>query len=189
MIEQLTPQQQVLIPVYREKWRKIALSTEPIDSQKATQSVRFAYAALGYKQPQIVICDSPRAALDRIFIPFFETSRESRSSRNIKQQITAVFGHNLTSKMLTPLVTRKEEFFLCSLLNREVYRFLINQLVDYFNWLLGSAFKSLEKSLDSRRQITVLDTWHERRRKFDWFTIHKHNDINNFFLHRYLAAR
>ncbi|MEG4037307.1 hypothetical protein QUA03_26205 [Microcoleus sp. S36b_A4] len=112
MIEQLTPQQQALIPVYREHWRKIALSTEPIEREAAAKkSVRFAYAALGYKEPQIIICDSPRAAFDRIFIPIFETCQKSPSGRNIKQEITAVLGHDLTYKILTQIVTRKEEFF------------------------------------------------------------------------------
>ncbi|MEG4588509.1 hypothetical protein QUA54_25305 [Microcoleus sp. MOSTC5] len=34
-IYRLTQEQEALIPVYREKWRAIALSTEPIDRQKA----------------------------------------------------------------------------------------------------------------------------------------------------------
>jgi len=37
-IGELTPEQVALIPVYREKWRAIALSTEPIDPQKATEA-------------------------------------------------------------------------------------------------------------------------------------------------------
>ena len=114
MIEQLTPQQQALIGVYREKWRRIALSTESIDREEAAKSVIFAYAAIGYKEPQIIICDSPRAAIERIFIPIFERCQESPSWRNIKQEITAVLGHNLTYKMLSQMVTRKKEFFfLC----------------------------------------------------------------------------
>jgi hypothetical protein len=179
MIEKLTPEQEALIPVYREKWWKIALSTEPIDREKPTQSVRFAYAALGYKEPQIVICDSPCTALYRLFIPIFEACQESPSWRNIKQEITAVLGHNLTYKMLTPIVTRKEECFLFSMLNTEVY--ILRELVDYFNLLLWSAFNSLERSIDSRRQITGVYTWHERWRKFDRFARHKYHDINKFF--------
>ncbi|MEW5856259.1 MAG: hypothetical protein AB1861_02560 [Cyanobacteriota bacterium] len=35
-IDKLTPQE-ALIPVYRQKWRAIALSTEPIDRQKAAE--------------------------------------------------------------------------------------------------------------------------------------------------------
>jgi hypothetical protein len=64
-IEKLTPSQEALIPVYREKWRAIALSTEPIDRQKAAEAVNAAYQIIGYLPPQIVFCDSPNAALSR----------------------------------------------------------------------------------------------------------------------------
>ena len=37
IITELTPGQEALIPVYREKWRKIALSTE-IESSGSNQS-------------------------------------------------------------------------------------------------------------------------------------------------------
>ncbi|NEQ23063.1 MAG: hypothetical protein F6K28_28700, partial [Microcoleus sp. SIO2G3] len=43
LIETLTPEQEALIPVIREKWRQIALSTEPINRQKATQAIKAAY--------------------------------------------------------------------------------------------------------------------------------------------------
>jgi hypothetical protein len=46
LITELTPEQEALIPVYREKWRAIALSTDPIDRQKATEAVKLAYAAM-----------------------------------------------------------------------------------------------------------------------------------------------
>ncbi|MBD2185100.1 hypothetical protein [Planktothrix sp. FACHB-1355] len=58
-IEKLTPQQEALIPVYREKWRKIALSTEAIDRQKAANSIKVAYELIGYQEPEIIFCDSP----------------------------------------------------------------------------------------------------------------------------------
>ncbi|MBD1888070.1 hypothetical protein [Coleofasciculus sp. FACHB-SPT9] len=41
-IDKLTPQE-ALIPVYRQKWRAIALSTEPIDRQKTAEVVKAAY--------------------------------------------------------------------------------------------------------------------------------------------------
>ncbi len=182
MIEELTPQQKALIPVYREKWRKIALSTEPIDREKAAQSVKFAYAALGYKEPQIIICDSPHAAFDRIFLPIFETCQKSPSWKNIRQEITTVLGRNLTCKFLTQMVTRKEEFFLFYMLDAEVYFFLRDQLVHYFHPLLGSAFGSLERSIDYRNPpMTGVYTWHERWRKFDRFARHQYHNINKYF--------
>jgi hypothetical protein len=67
LIEKLTPEQEALIPVYREKWRAIALSTERIDREKAAEVVKAAYTAIGKQQPEIIFCDSPHAGLKIIF--------------------------------------------------------------------------------------------------------------------------
>lgn len=66
MIETFTPEQEALIPVYLEKWRKIALSTEPIDREKAAEAVRGAYALIDTKWPEILFFDSPYAAFRAI---------------------------------------------------------------------------------------------------------------------------
>lgn len=63
-IEKVTPEQEALIPVYREKWRAIALSTEPIARQKASLAVKAAYATIGKKEPEILFFDSPYAVLN-----------------------------------------------------------------------------------------------------------------------------
>jgi hypothetical protein len=68
LIEKLTPEQEALIPVYREKWRAIALSTERIDREKASEALKVAYAAFGFEVPEIVFCASPYAALSQIFL-------------------------------------------------------------------------------------------------------------------------
>ncbi|MBD2183152.1 hypothetical protein H6G03_19140 [Planktothrix sp. FACHB-1375] len=60
-IEKLTPEQEALIPIYRDKWRKIALSTEPIDKEKAAEAVKKAYALIGLPEPEILFYDSPYA--------------------------------------------------------------------------------------------------------------------------------
>ena len=62
-IEKLTPEQEALIPVIREKWKAIALSTERIDHQKATVAVKAAYRALNLNEPEILFFDSPFAAV------------------------------------------------------------------------------------------------------------------------------
>jgi hypothetical protein len=43
LIDQLTPEQEALIPIYIDKWKKIALSTERLDRQKANDAVVAAY--------------------------------------------------------------------------------------------------------------------------------------------------
>jgi hypothetical protein len=66
VIDSLTPSQETLIPVYREKWREIALSTESINHQKATAAINAAYQIIGYLRPQIIFCDSPHRALKQM---------------------------------------------------------------------------------------------------------------------------
>jgi hypothetical protein len=66
-IDKLTPEQEALIPVYKEKWRRIALSTEPIDRQKVAEAVKIACAAAGYeKEPKIIFFESPKAACEAV---------------------------------------------------------------------------------------------------------------------------
>ncbi len=63
MTEQLTPQQETLFLKYLEKWRKVALSTEPINRKKAEAAIRTAYTLIDEPQPQIFFFDSPYAAV------------------------------------------------------------------------------------------------------------------------------
>lgn len=64
--EKLTPEQEALIPVYREKWRQIAVSTQRLDRQKACKAIKAAYALIGEAEPEIIFYDSPKAALNTI---------------------------------------------------------------------------------------------------------------------------
>ena len=57
-ITQLTPEQEALIPIYREKWCKIALSTERIDKKKAVEYIQAVYDFLGYSEPEILFFES-----------------------------------------------------------------------------------------------------------------------------------
>ncbi|MEH1826576.1 MAG: DUF6745 domain-containing protein [Nostoc sp.] len=83
LIEKLTPEQEALIPVYREKWRAIALSTERIDREKAAKAVKVAYAAFGFEEPDIIFCDSPYAAFSEIFLDRIDQLRQKFDLSNI----------------------------------------------------------------------------------------------------------
>lgn len=61
-----SPEQEALIPEYQEKWKQIYLSTEPIDRLRAEAAVKGAYAVMGQKEPEVVFCTSPRAALEHL---------------------------------------------------------------------------------------------------------------------------
>lgn len=50
-IEKLTAEQEALLPVYRDKWLEIGLSTEPLDFEKAKIAVCTAYESAGLSKP------------------------------------------------------------------------------------------------------------------------------------------
>ena len=62
MTEQLTSQQETLFLKYLENWRKIALSTDRINREKAKQAIKEAYTLINEPQPQVFFFDSPYAA-------------------------------------------------------------------------------------------------------------------------------
>jgi internalin A len=47
--------------------KRLTLSTRPIDVEKATEAIKVAYAAIGLKEPSVIICSSPRDAYLQIF--------------------------------------------------------------------------------------------------------------------------
>lgn len=65
-IHKLTPEQEALIPVYQEKWRRIALSTEPIDRQKTTIAVKAMYDLIDLQEPELFFSDSPYEAFTKV---------------------------------------------------------------------------------------------------------------------------
>lgn len=58
----ITPEQEALIPYYREKWQAIALSTTPIDRNKAELAIKKTYEIMGKEAPEIKFCSSPYEA-------------------------------------------------------------------------------------------------------------------------------
>ena len=62
-IERLTDEQVAQLPVYRDKWLAIGLSTEPLDLEKAKSAAIKAYKLAGLKPPQRVFhFQSPMSA-------------------------------------------------------------------------------------------------------------------------------
>ncbi|GET41996.1 hypothetical protein [Microseira wollei] len=66
-MEKLTPEQEAQIAIIVEKWRAIALSTEPIN-RHARSAIKSAYALIGKEAPEIVFCPSPSDALNKLFL-------------------------------------------------------------------------------------------------------------------------
>ena len=89
IIDSITFEQESLIPVYREKWKKIALSTDRIDRISATETIRILYDILDLPEPEIVFFDSPYTALKAIIL------REIPGVR-LKKQIKKSLKSNLS---------------------------------------------------------------------------------------------
>ncbi|WP_017721028.1 DUF6745 domain-containing protein [Kamptonema formosum] len=85
-MENLTAEQEALIPAYREKWRALALSTEPVNRQQASEAVKFAYSASGLKEPQILFFDSPYAALNTV-VPLLGTLLNSQLNTQLRRNL------------------------------------------------------------------------------------------------------
>src|ERR1035437_5672391 len=59
-LENLTPEQQAQLPVWRDKLIAMGLSTEPCDLEKSMPAVNMAYQAANLEPPKhILLCDSP----------------------------------------------------------------------------------------------------------------------------------
>ncbi|MEJ6486632.1 DUF6745 domain-containing protein [Nostoc punctiforme UO1] len=110
LIENLTPEQEALIPVYREKWRAIALSTERIDKEKATEVIKAAYTVIGKQQPEIIFCDSPYAGLKIIL----KKRNNKLNSNNIN------LNNNFINYISTALVNKTSKILYQ--LDRQVIR-------------------------------------------------------------------
>jgi hypothetical protein len=80
-IDKLTPEQEALLPVIREKWKAIALSTDRIDRQKVTVAVKATYRALNLAEPKILFFDSPLAA-----ITFLESQPKSALGKAVMSE-------------------------------------------------------------------------------------------------------
>jgi hypothetical protein len=124
LIEKLTPEQEALIPVYRQKWRAIALSTERIDREKAAEAVKIAYEVLGLHKPRILFFDSPLAAFKSVNANLknsYSNLEKYWYRWNLPKHLLKTY-HELFNKILN---------WLEELLSEDLFSFLSNEL--YFN--------------------------------------------------------
>lgn len=63
MINSISQEQETLILEYRQKWFKIGLQIEQTDYHKIKQEINAIHALLGFKEPEIVLVNSPYQAL------------------------------------------------------------------------------------------------------------------------------
>lgn len=107
MIESLTPEQEALIPVFRDKWLEIGLSTQPATKEDMEASIAEAYVCGGLEAPKIFLhFQSPMEGVIAAYIlsrmgPDDEITEEElraavvaeKNNPKIKEQIgTACYG-------------------------------------------------------------------------------------------------
>src|SRR6476469_3508513 len=111
-VKKLTPEQAALIPVYREKWRAISLSTGPINRSQAAETIKSAYAVVGKKAPEVVFCDRPYEAADLILSRFDNPRSELRSEferklrSQLEKQLRRYLGSQLEIELQSQLQTQ-----------------------------------------------------------------------------------
>jgi hypothetical protein len=148
-IATVTPEQEELIPVIRERWRSLALSTQPIDQQKATDAVTTAYAVMGKPEPEIRFLNSPFAAKSEILA--------ADSPRQMAQEVGApiliIFAMELENQMKKQLEAK-----LWQELEVKMQRKQLQESQGWVGliWLLPSTSESEQQQLQQLRNELLL---------------------------------
>lgn len=129
MIEELTPEQEALIPVYREKWRAIALSTDPFEYQTVS-SIADAYIKNTQEDLIFFHYDSPYEILSQA-LPYLGNkmwgpSCQSLLQRHLIAKMVKQIERRLWRKLRTQL-TKELENKLWKQLWRQIQMQLWNQ--------------------------------------------------------------
>lgn len=144
----LTPEQEALIPVYREKWRKVALSTEAIDRQKAAAAVTAVYTLMGKNAPKIEFCESPYAALVAI------SNRDEREEIQVETEVseTETPSEMVWQQIWMP-ISKLVNFLRCLPRSLNSENFRKTPLEEIRDRLSSAAFKSIAKKVDRDRLL------------------------------------
>jgi hypothetical protein len=101
-IEKLTPEQEAYLPVFRDEWIKIGLSTERVDKDRATAAIKALYAAAGEAEPVVMHFDSPMQCIMAInFFRHFKAGAEERANLgdNLRDNLGANLWDNLRANL------------------------------------------------------------------------------------------
>lgn len=150
IVTELTPEQEALIPVYREKWRKIALSTERIDREKAADAIKAAYALCCVDEPEIVFYDSPYAAAKTIIYHHLGNPLSKQLKPQLLQPVRQV-RNQLDLQIYQQL---DEQLF------NQLYRQLLREKLELTRQLQSQLRKNLIRQLRSKIDNCIkLEEW------------------------------
>ncbi|MFH7025567.1 MAG: DUF6745 domain-containing protein [Heteroscytonema crispum UTEX LB 1556] len=138
-IQNLTPEQEALISVYREKWRNIAFSTDPIDKEKAASAIKEIYALCRLGEPEIFFCQSPDEAMNTT-LPQLDNL--------INQLKTVGFSH--LRLHISKLFSRKKRLDLDNV-DIKKQRHVTREIQEKFAFELFSSYmKNIEEQLQNK---------------------------------------
>ncbi len=98
-------------PVYRDKWLKIALSTDKINRKKATKSVNNAYALNDLAKPEIIFIDSPCTAISASWFNVWIKPRgeiDAHLSSQFRSQFKKSLWNQISAKLFHAINIRQQ---------------------------------------------------------------------------------
>lgn len=114
IVSELTEEQEAALAFYQDKWRSVALLTEPIDPEKVVAVIKAAYAASDFPEPEILFYSNPLIAIQQILA--IENFREY-TGRIIRSKFSKrVFDH-----LLKTMKRQLDEKLFITLRNKSLY--------------------------------------------------------------------
>lgn len=153
LIRQLTAEQEVMIPVYLEKWRRIALSTQPINRQRAQAAVNSAYAAIGRRSPEVFFVSGPNELKDTLgqqsLLDLLQQSGAPLLQNPLLTELSEQVRSRLHVELLQTLTERLQTRSL------EAWAFRLQMcLWEQLGELLGQQPEQLEPQSEQSRQVS-----------------------------------
>jgi hypothetical protein len=112
IITALTPDQELLIPIYREKWVPIAYSTVPLDRDREIAAINAAYRLSNYPEPEILFYDNPLQAIQSICrvdehpYDYLGRDLDSKFSNRVFNHLTNIINRQISFDLQVKLANR-----------------------------------------------------------------------------------
>ncbi len=112
IITTLTPEQEALIPIYREKWVPIIYSTAPLDRDREIAAINTAYQLSKYPEPEILFYDSPFDAIRSIVRPnehphvYLGRSLDSKFSNRVFNHLRDMLDRQISRELSIEISNR-----------------------------------------------------------------------------------
>ncbi len=112
IITALTPEQELLIPVYRDKWLPISISTALLDRDREIAAIDTAYRLSSYPEPEIVFYDNPLQAIQSLARvgerpqSYLGRNLDIKFSKRVFDHLTNIINRQITFDLRVRLANR-----------------------------------------------------------------------------------